>query len=137
MGNFYKEPYTYNNEKDDDAFHSLKKKIIGVIILGFMVITGYNGYIAYNMKDDNELMRQEISKANTTYDNIKILNARIQNLERNQVALSNCVDYLELQFISNKDTLSRKSVEFYKYKEKCQNSVIVSYNNKTKNKVPR
>lgn len=126
----YKKPYSY--KKDDDVFHFLRKKIIAVIVLGFMVITGYNGFIAYNMKDDTELIREEISKANSTFENIKILNARLLNLEKKHDVLSNCVDYLEMQLLEKTDVdesrYNTRSGDFVKYKEKCENTMRLSQN---------
>lgn len=117
---------------DMDVMKSLRKKLVTFAVLGFIVFTGYNAYNAYNIKSDNELMREEISKANSTFENIKILNARIQNLESKHEMLSNCVDYLELQFIkSNKDDEDyEKSVSrsFASFRDRCQKSVELSYN---------
>jgi len=113
-------------KKEPDIGKALRKKFIALVIIGFVLITGYNGYVAYNMKSDNELMQEEISKANSTFENIKILNARIQSLEHKHEMLSNCVDYLELQFIRS-NSINSSTNEYNKYKDRCQNSVELSY----------
>ena len=116
---------------DMDVMKSLRKKLVTFAVLGFIVFTGYNAYNAYNIKSDNELMHEEISKANNTFENIKILNARIQNLEAKHEMLSNCVDYLELQFIKNsKDDEKSVSRSFASFRDRCQKSVELSYNSK-------
>lgn len=114
-------------KKEPDIGKALRKKFIALVVIGFVLITGYNGYVAYNMKSDNELMQEEISKANSTFENIKILNARILSLEHKHEMLSNCVDYLEMQFIRSRNVEST-SAEYSRYKDKCQNAVSLSYN---------
>lgn len=121
----------HSEPEEIDIMKSLRKKLVTFAVLGFIVFTGYNAYNAYNIKSDNELMREEISKANSTFENIKILNARIQNLEAKHEMLSNCVDYLELQFIkNNKDDEKSVSRSFASFRDRCQKSVELSYNSK-------
>lgn len=119
-------------KKETDFGKTFRKKFIALVIVGFVMITGYNGYVAYNMKSDNELMQEEISKANSTFENIKILNARIQSLEHKHEMLSNCVDYLEMQFIRSR-SIESTATEYSRYKDKCQNAVAISYNFSPKN----
>jgi hypothetical protein len=117
-------------KKETDILKTIRKNFIIVGIIIFLAVTAYNGYVAYNMKSDNELISEEISKANSTFENIKILNARVQHLEHKHEILANCVDYLEMQFIRSRNVEST-SAEYSIYKDKCQNSVTVSYLNHT------
>lgn len=118
-------------KKETDILKTIRKNFIIVGIIIFLAVTAYNGFVAYNMKSDNELISEEISKANSTFENIKILNARVQNLEHKHEILANCVDYLEMQFIRSDTGDLSISKSYNDYKTKCQNSVTVSYLNHT------
>lgn len=118
-------------KKETDILKTIRKNFIIIGIIIFLAVTAYNGYVAYNMKSDNELISEEISKANSTFENIKILNARVQHLEHKHEILANCVDYLELQFIKYNNADVGISKNYNDYKTKCQNSVTVSYLNRT------